>query len=323
MNIRIGFGYDIHRLVENRKLILGGVNIENPLGLLGHSDADVLTHSVIDSLLGVIKTYNSRYLDIFITITKGYQVLEEKVKSLLSKTLSRGRVDVKIKIADTSEGVLAFEVDEAKAEAYSEAMHALKNLLNIPGELPLQWILARDDLIKPKERQINVENVWQVVKECILEALADLDDMRSNEGAYIDRDFRYRLDLIAKYMDRIESESQGLLRIYQERLKQRITLLIDDRVILDDGRIEQEAAIMADKSDIAEEIIRVRSHLVQFGSIMDNDGPCGQKLNFLLQELNREINTIGSKTGKTAISHCVVDVKSELEKLREQVQNIE
>ena len=169
----------------------------------------------------------------------------------------------------------------------------------------------------------DIEGVWRFLKEVLLNTLGDINDMRSKEGAYIAEDFKHRLDLIGRHLDRIESQSRGLLEIYQERLKHRIAVLAGDGVVLDEGRIEQEAAMIADKSDIAEEISRVRSHLTRFGVIMEADEPSGHKLNFLLQELNREFNTIGSKTRKTEVSHRVVEVKSELEKLREQVQNIE
>jgi uncharacterized protein (TIGR00255 family) len=270
-----------------------------------------------------IKTYNSRYLDIFLKLTKGYQMLEEKVKTLITENLSRGRIDIKINLDDTAEDVFAFEVDEIKAKAYYQALNALKEQLHISGELPLEWILTKDDLIKPKPKEIDIESVWGFLKKVLLKTLRDLNDMRSKEGAYIAEDFKHRLDLIGGHLDQIESQSQGLLELYQERLKNRIAVLAGGDVVLDEGRIEQEAAMIADRSDIAEEITRVRSHLTQFGVIMEADEPSGHKLNFLLQELNREFNTIGSKTRRTEVSHRVVEIKSELEKLREQVQNIE
>jgi uncharacterized protein (TIGR00255 family) len=270
-----------------------------------------------------IRTYNSRHLDIQLRMTQGYRVLEDKLKLQIAKTIARGRIDVKIHIHDLSEEAVAFEVDEAKARAYYQALNTLKDLLGQEGSLPLEWIVSRNDLIRPKETESDVDSVWTHLRECMQGVLLAVDDMRKNEGAYMANDFRERLQFLHKSIDRIASESSGLLEQYKQRLMERISVLTEDRVPLDEGRIEQEAAFLADKSDISEEIIRVRSHLVQFEAIMAADAPAGHKLNFLLQEINREFNTIGSKTGKTDISHIVVDVKSELEKIREQVQNVE
>ena len=270
-----------------------------------------------------IRTYNSRHLDIQLRMTQGYQVLEDKLKLQIAKTIARGRVDVKIHIHDLSEAAVAFEVDEAKARAYYQALDTLKDLLGQEGPLPLEWIVSRNDLIKPKETESDVDSIRAHLTECMQGVLLAVDDMRQTEGAYMANDFRERLQFLHESINRIESESTGLLEQYKQRLMERISVLTEDRVSLDEGRIEQEAAFLADKSDISEEIIRVRSHLLQFEAIMAADAPAGHKLNFLLQEINREFNTIGSKTGKTDISHIVVDVKSELEKIREQVQNVE
>ena len=270
-----------------------------------------------------IRTYNSRHLDIQLRMTPGYQVLEEKLKTLISGCVARGRVDVKLHIGDLSEAAAAFEVDEAKARAYHQALKTLRKLLDLEGSVPVEWITARNDLIKPKEVETDVDKVWTCLADCMQEVLADIDAMRQKEGAFIAKDFRERLRFLKDSIDQIEADSTGLLEQYKQRLMERILALTEQRVSLDEGRIEQEAAFLADKSDISEEIIRVRSHLAQFEEIMAAGAPSGHKLNFLLQEINREFNTIGSKSVKTDISHMVVNVKSELEKIREQVQNVE
>ena len=270
-----------------------------------------------------IRTYNSRHLDIQLRMTPGYQTLEEKLKTLIAGSVARGRVDTKIHISDLSETASAFEVDEAKARAYHHALKTLTKLLDLEDSVPLEWIVARNDLIKPKEAESDVDKVWECLADCMQEALAAVDAMRQEEGAYIANDFRERLRFLHESIDRIEADSSGLLVQYKQRLTERISVLTEERVTLDDGRIEQEAAFLADKSDISEEIVRVRSHLAQFEAIVAADTPSGHKLNFLLQEINREFNTIGSKSVKTDISHMVVNVKSELEKIREQVQNVE
>ncbi|MBW2514015.1 MAG: YicC family protein [Deltaproteobacteria bacterium] len=270
-----------------------------------------------------IRTYNSRHLDIQLRMTPGYQAFEEKLKTQISGCVARGRVDVRIRIDDLSEAAAAFEVDAARAAAYHQALKTLKKLLDLEGPVPMEWVTARNDLIKPKEVETDADKIGILLAECMQEALADVDAMRRKEGAFIADDFMQRLRFLQDCIDRIEDHSSGLLEQYKQRLMERISILTDQHVILDEGRIEQEAAFLADKSDISEEIIRVRSHLTQFEAIMNAGVPSGHKLNFLIQEINREFNTIGSKSAKTDISHMVVDARSELEKIREQVQNVE
>lgn len=270
-----------------------------------------------------IRTYNSRHLDIQLRMPPGYQVLEEKLKTLISGCVARGRVDVKLHIDDLSEAAVAFEVDEARARAYHQALKNLKKILGLEGPLPMEWITARSDFIKPREVESNMNKIWTCLADCMQRGLADVDAMRRKEGAFIANDFRERMQFLKQSIDQIEDHSTGLLEQYKQRLMERISVLTEQRLALDEGRLEQEAAFLTDKSDISEEIIRVRSHLAQFEAIMAAEAPSGHKLNFLLQEINREFNTIGSKSVKTDISHLVVNVKSELEKIREQVQNVE
>jgi len=270
-----------------------------------------------------IRTYNSRYLDIQLRMTPGYQVLEERIKTLISGCVARGRVDVKLHIDDLSETAVAFEVDEAKARAFHQALKTLKKLLDLEGPVPMEWVTTRNDLIKPKEVASDVDKTWACLADCMQKVLADVDAMRSKEGAFIANDFRERLRFLKECIDQIEADSSGLLEHYKQRLMERISILTEQRIDLDDGRVEQEAAFLTDKSDISEEIVRVRSHLAQFEAIITAGDPSGHKLNFLMQEINREFNTIGSKSAKTDISHMVVNAKSELEKIREQVQNVE
>ena len=270
-----------------------------------------------------IRTYNSRHLDIQLRVTPGYQILEEKLKTLISGCVARGRVDVKLYIDDLSETAVAFQVDEVKARAYHQALKTLKKILGLEGPVPMEWVTARNDLIKPKDVESDVDKIWVCLADCMQEVLSDIDAMRQKEGSFIANDFRERLQFLDHSIDQIEADSSGLLEQYKQRLVERISVLTEQRVSLDEGRIEQEAAFLADKCDISEEIIRVRSHLAQFEAIMAAEAPSGHKLNFLMQEINREFNTIGSKSAKTDISHMVVNVKSELEKIREQVQNVE
>jgi uncharacterized protein (TIGR00255 family) len=164
---------------------------------------------------------------------------------------------------------------------------------------------------------------WPLMTDCLARVLENLDGMRRCEGDHLHTDFIQRLDWIEDQLKVIEASADGLLAIYRDRLQGRIDALTQGVVTLDPMRIAQEAALMADRSDISEEIVRAKSHIAQFRSVLGGEEPAGRKLNFLLQEFNREFNTIGSKTGQAAVSHTIVAVKAELEKMREQVQNIE
>jgi uncharacterized protein (TIGR00255 family) len=271
-----------------------------------------------------MRSYNSRHLDIFLRIAPGYALLEEKIKGLIADKLKRGRVEAKVQIKISSgDDAADFEIDAPKARSYYNALKEVQSLLGIHGEVPIDLLVTRGDFIRPKEKSYDMDALWNFLEGCLTEVLEALDAMRQREGAFIANDFLDRLNFITNCIESIEKQSTEIPALYQARLKERIAMITNGGVALDDGRIEQEAAILADKSDISEEITRARSHLEQFKAIMDAETAAGQKLNFLLQEINREFNTIGSKAGKTEISHTVVDVKSELEKIREQVQNVE
>jgi len=270
-----------------------------------------------------IRSYNSRHLDVVLRIPHGYASLEEKIKKLVSEHVLRGRVEIKLVIQDTSEEAYGFEVNEAKAKAYMGALSRLKDLFGIDSEVTMDLLVNNAGLIKPADIRQDMEACWMIVQDCLTRALMDLDAMRKREGDFIARDFAERLDDIEEKVGRIECASADLLAYYQNRLKERIDALTQGVVEIDPGRISQEAALLADRSDISEEITRIKSHVLQFRELMENNEPAGRKLNFLLQELNREFNTMGSKTANADVSHVIVDVKSELEKIREQVQNVE
>ena len=270
-----------------------------------------------------IRSYNSRHLDLNVRMTYGYMAVEEKLRSLVAEYIVRGRVEIKVGIQDASQTGYAFDVDAPKARAFFDALTELKGHLGTTAEIPLELVVSKGEVIRPLDQARDVDRAWGVVEICAKEALSELDAMRLREGENLADDVAMRLKKIEENLVEIEDNSQGLLAVYKSRLKERILVLTKDVVKVDEGRIEQEAALLADKSDISEELVRAASHINQFKTIMAGPDPSGQPLNFLLQEMNREFNTIGSKTGKANIAHAVVAVKSELEKLREQVQNIE
>jgi len=270
-----------------------------------------------------IRSYNSRHIDIFLRVPPAYKSLEDKIKSLISNRVARGRVEVRVQIDDRAEEAAGLEIDYARATGVMAAFKELKSEFNLKNDITLDMLVGAGGIFKPVEKLPNEDVLWTVVKDCTLLALDDLEAMRKKEGDFIAEDIGRRLDFINDCLKQIKKGSKDLLIQYQERLKERISLLTQNMVELDLARVAQEAAFLADRSDISEEIVRAASHLNQFNLIMNAVEPAGRKLNFLLQELNREFNTMGSKIGNAEMAHLVIDVKSELEKIREQIQNVE
>jgi uncharacterized protein (TIGR00255 family) len=270
-----------------------------------------------------IRTVNSRYLDCVIRVPHGYQGMEDKIKEWVGKTLSRGRVELRLFVSDTSGDSVAYDVNLPKARAYCQALDTLKADLGLQGDITLAQITGVQGLIAAADVAVDMEHHGSVIERCVNQALLELDAMRTVEGDYLKKDFNARLAFIEDAIETIRRDSSDLVAIYQKRLLDRIKALCEGISEVDQGRIAQEAALLADRSDISEEIVRAGSHVIQFRTIMDSEEAAGRKLNFLLQEFNREFNTMGSKVGQARVAHLIVDVKSELERLREQVQNIE
>ena len=270
-----------------------------------------------------IRSYNSRYLDVSLRIMHGFNVLEEKIKALIIKKIARGRIEMSLQINDGSDEAYNFEINIPKAKAYYDRLVQLKDQLGLHSEIAVDLLVREGGVIRSVEIDRDMDTVWPVVRDCVDEALNNLVEMRKKEGEFIALDITGRINRIEESVHLIEKESSDLLFHYQQRLKERIAALTRGMVEIEPERITQEAAFLADKSDISEEIVRVMSHIKQFRTIMNSEEPAGRKLNFLLQELHREFNTMGSKTEKAHVSHTIVEVKSELEKIREQLQNVE
>ena len=270
-----------------------------------------------------IHAYNSKHLDVVLRMPSGYMPLEEKIKARITARIARGRMEVKIQIKDQSEGAVAFEIDHMRAKAVQSALTELKDAFDLQNDISLELLMSFGGIIKPVETVTESESIWPVIEECLTLALDNLETMQKKEGDFIAGDLLKRLDYIEDCIGEIENDSIDLLYHYQQRLRERISSLTREIVEIDSGRLAQVAAFLADRSDISEEIVRAKSHVRQFRHIMDSEEPGGRKLNFLMQELHREFNTMGSKIGQADTSHRIVDVKSELEKIREQIQNVE
>ncbi len=271
-----------------------------------------------------IKSYNNKYLDTHLKIEENYRNIEEDVKRLVSERITRGRIEISIKINHKTKTIHNYEINTSKAKSYFETLNSLGQLLGIGiGRIDVNTILGAGDIIKPVEVHQDHDQMWIVVSKCLERALADIDNMKKEEGENIARDLSTRLGYVKKILKDIETKSHYLPKLYKEKLESRVLELTDNLVKIDPSRILHEVAVLATKSDITEEIVRSNSHIEQFKKIINENPPLGKKLNFLLQEFNREFNTMGSKVGNCDISYMVISVKSELEKIKEQVQNIE
>jgi uncharacterized protein (TIGR00255 family) len=270
-----------------------------------------------------IRTLNGRYLEISVRAPRQLMPLEERVRKLVATRISRGRVDVFVRVRDASEKVSEIEVNLPLAKAYHKALLELNEALDIEEKVGLQTLLGLEKIIVATEPEADLEKTWTILSSCIGEALEGVDVMRISEGKAIYQDFERRLQSVEEGLSRIKALAPSVLSEYHSRLKERLAVLTEGKVELDPNRLAQEAAFLVDRSDVTEEIVRAESHVKQFRSMIESGGPAGRALDFLLQELNREVNTIGSKGGNAQLSHMVVTLKGELEKIREQVQNIE
>jgi len=270
-----------------------------------------------------LRSYNSKYLDIACYLPELCQVFEEDIRKIIAKIHDRGRIEIKLSIRDEAKDLEQFEVDTPKVVSYYQALKKMKEDLGLSSDITLDHLLSARNVIVPSRKETDRESLWKAVAPCIETASAALDLMRRQEGKNLHVDLGARMDDIENKVKEIETDAKAIPFIYKQRLMERISFLTSETEGLDPVRISQEAAILADKSDVSEEITRLLSHIKQFRGILESGEPGGRKLNFLIQEFNREFNTIGSKAGNASLSHKVVDLKSELEKIREQVQNIE
>jgi uncharacterized protein (TIGR00255 family) len=270
-----------------------------------------------------IRTVNSRSLDIALRVSPADTGLEERVRGLVSGRLARGRVEVRLQIGPAPGEAGAVEVDMVRARAVMAALSRLREEFALTAEPTLELLVGCGGVLRTAEAAADPERLWPVIEAGLKQALDELEAMRRREGEHLARDLQARLDQVAAALKEIAARSEGLTAIHQQRLKERMALITRGAVEIDPTRLAQEAAFLADRADISEEIVRAESHLGQCRGIMNSAEPAGRKLNFLLQELNREFNTMGSKIADADAAHRVVDVKSELEKIREQVQNIE
>jgi len=268
-----------------------------------------------------LKTVNHRYFDVHTRMPRRYLFLEEKIKEELKKNLQRGRIEISINIEKTGDMARNIKVDKGLAIAYYDSLKDLAKHLNIASEFRVIDVFRLPDVFSLIDDQEDPDTIWGALQSALNEALKSLVEMRSKEGANLARDIIQRNAYILTEVEKLEQRSPLVAREYQERLHKKIAEMTSNMV--DEARIIQEAAIFADKASITEEIVRLKSHIGHLRDLMDSSQSVGRKLDFLVQEMFREINTVASKANDIEMSQIVVDIKAELEKIREQIQNIE
>jgi len=269
-----------------------------------------------------IRCVNHRYLDLKIKLPKGYAGLEERVRKMVAGTLTRGRVDVLLSVSGDFSDLQKVEVNTGLATTYYNALKDLGTALGLPCDTGLSRLASYPDVLVLAQQEEDLDAVWSAMGDALQRALVNCDTMRSQEGEAMAEDLHERLQHFAGIVERIEAAIPELLERREKNLGERLEKLLD-RVQLDPQRLAQEVAILADKTDVTEEIVRLRSHISQFAAFLDAQEATGRKIDFLLQEFLREVNTMASKINDAEIAHLTVDLKAELEKMREQVQNLE
>ena len=270
-----------------------------------------------------IKTVNNRFLDIHLRLSQELSPLEMIIRKRIGARLSRGRVDLNINFERT--GATTYEVNRPLIAGYVDAMREIQQQFNLAGDIDVSSVARLPGALTPARDGLDEVNTAGL-ERALDEALDSLELMRENEGAALAEEMRMRLANIEAAVPIIEAAAGGLADAYRQRLQKRIGELIargDQAIELDAGRLAQEVAYLADRSDISEELARLRSHLEQFRAAVYADGEVGKRLDFLLQELNREANTVLSKSTEISIKDAGLAIKAEVEKLREQVQNVE
>lgn len=284
----------------------------------GESDSDI-GHCSVE-----ISSCNHRYCDISVHMPRRLTMFENPIKTLIKERFSRGHFDVYVSLNFLDNPFISLNVDYQLIEDYVAALKEMKKKFKLEGEPDLQTVSKLKDVWKIEDGEYEEDAVGQLIEKTVKNALESLGEMREQEGKLLYQDIAGRIDLIKGYMETLEKELPGIMETYRTRLREKIDGFMGElNTSVDEARIAQEVAIMGEKSDVTEEVIRIDSHLKQFLDLIGKEEPAGRKLDFLIQEINREVNTISSKISDLSVSNFVVEIKSELEKIREQIQNVE
>ncbi|MBK7228291.1 MAG: YicC family protein [Ignavibacteriales bacterium] len=269
-----------------------------------------------------VKSINSRYLEIFLKFPPILTNKEYELRELIKSKIRRGKLNLSIQIKKNGLEDEAAIIDDTKLKNYLTQIKKVKKAAKLSDKIKLEHLLMSRDIFTSSVEEIN-EHDFEILKKSVINSLDSLLEMKKNEGSELEKDLKKRVKSIEKYLDLIEKESQPSVGEHFAKYKEKVKNLLDENVNINNDRLETELALMAERADITEECVRLRSHIKFFNSSIDKDEDPGRKLNFLCQEMNREANTISAKTLSTSITHHSVYIKEEIERIREQIQNIE
>jgi uncharacterized protein (TIGR00255 family) len=269
-----------------------------------------------------LRSVNSRFLEVSARLPRSLSYRENEIKDLVRKNISRGKINVLVSLERDESGTIPLRVNSSAAKGYHKLLSELRRTVRLKESVKLAHLLQFSEVFESLDAENSDAQEWRVAQKAVLAALEELRAMRVKEGGELETDFRHRIEVLQERLDTIERLSRAQVPLERERLRERIEQLLESETI-DEGRLEMEVALLADRLDVTEECVRFRSHNKFFLEALDAPEPAGRKLNFLLQEMHRETNTIGSKSSSTEIAHLVVSVKEEMERIREQLQNIE
>jgi len=268
-----------------------------------------------------IKCVNHRYFDTYLKMPKRLNELEDRLVKQVKKSVVRGRAEVYVTVQNTGSSQVEVVCNDSLAETYMTALSKLGEKIGISKQVSLETIIKMPDVISVKAPDEDIEAMWKLLKPALDEALSSVKRMRMTEGENTACDIKERIDTVEKNLACVEASAKDIVMTYKERLQERLRE-IEKSISVDDNRLATELIIYSDKVDVSEEITRAKSHIIQLRELLESSEPIGRKMDFLMQELNREVNTIGSKASASPVAKQVVDMKVELEKVREQVQNI-
>ena len=270
-----------------------------------------------------VRSVNSRYLDLTLRLPRNFSQREKEMKDIVRTYLNRGNLNIIVKVEHDSNDVVPLKVNKAAAKSYYKLLNEIRKSVKLREQVKLAHLLTFSDVLEPVDEEGTDETEWELVQESVRQALQSLNAMRAQEGSELAADLEKRVRWMDETLNEIEKLSKE--RIPEERkiLQERVAELIKDKFVIDQNRLELEIALLVDKLDITEECVRYRSHNKFFLEALNKNEAAGRKLNFVVQEMNREANTIGSKSSDATIAHLIVRLKEELEKIREQLQNIE
>ena len=270
-----------------------------------------------------VRSVNSRYLDLTLRLPRNFSQREKEMKDIVRTYLNRGNLNIIVKVDHDSNDVVPLKVNKAAAKSYYKLLNEIRRSVKLREQVKLQHLLTFSDVLEPVDEEETDETEWELVQESVRQALQSLNAMRAQEGSELAADLEKRVRWMDETLNEVEKLSQERIPEERKNLQERIAELALDKFVIDQNRLELEIALLVDKLDITEECVRYRSHNKFFREALSKNEAAGRKLNFVVQEMNREANTIGSKSNDATIAHLIVGLKEELEKIREQLQNIE